>query len=65
MLFAHHAPSPLTLYSSYVEVAFPPCVGTSICPTGARYLKKLAWSRLREGSGMAYKVRRTLDIRQP
>ncbi|KAF0297153.1 putative molluscan insulin-related peptide(s) receptor [Amphibalanus amphitrite] len=56
VLFAHHAPSPLTLHSSYVEVAFPPCLGGSTCPTGARYLKKLAWSGLKEAAGLAYKA---------
>ncbi|XP_037086042.1 uncharacterized protein LOC119106492 isoform X2 [Pollicipes pollicipes] len=56
VLFAHYTPSLLTLSSSYVEMAFPACPAGTVCPTGNRFLKKLAWNRLEDGASMAHKA---------
>ncbi|XP_037084864.1 uncharacterized protein LOC119105504 [Pollicipes pollicipes] len=37
-------------------MAFPACPAGTVCPTGNRFLKKLAWNRLEDGASMAHKA---------
>ena len=51
VLFVHYSPSLLTLHANYVEVAFP-----AERAFGSRFLRKMAWTKLRDGATMAEKV---------